>query len=49
MSQVTQMEFILLAVIASILVLGLAALSFGVDSRPAFRDTRVTDRWTLGS
>ena len=43
------MEFILLAVIAGVSLLGLAALSFGVDSRPAFRDTRVMDRWTLGS
>lgn len=43
------MDFIILAVLASVVLLGMAALAFGVDSRPGFLDPRAVDSWTRGS
>jgi hypothetical protein len=34
------MDLIILAIFAAIVLLGLAASQWGVDSRPAFRDPR---------
>jgi hypothetical protein len=39
------MDFIILAVFAAVVLLGLAAQAFGVDSRSSFVDPRVSDRW----
>jgi hypothetical protein len=38
------MDLIILAVFASIMLLGIAALFFGADSRPGFVDPRIVDR-----
>ena len=38
------MDLIILAVFVSIMLLGIAALFFGVDSRPNFVDPRIGDR-----
>ena len=40
------MDLIILAVFVSILLLGVAALFFGADSRPSFVDPRNGDRPT---
>ncbi|MEA2606535.1 MAG: hypothetical protein QOI00_1292 [Chloroflexota bacterium] len=38
------MDLIILAVFVSVLLLGIAALFSGVDSRPGFVDPRLVDR-----
>lgn len=43
------MDFIILAVLASVVLLGMAAISFGVDTRTGFLDPRAVDPWTRGS
>jgi hypothetical protein len=43
------MDFIILAVLASVVLLGIAAISFGAESRPGFLDPRAVDPWTRDS
>ena len=43
------MDFLILAVFASVLLLGMAAIARGVDSRPGFLDPRTVDPWNGGS
>jgi nitrogen fixation-related uncharacterized protein len=39
------MDLIILAVLAAVVLFGLAAHLWGVDSRPSFVDPRVADTW----
>ena len=39
------MDLIILAVFAAIVLFGLAAQVWGVDSRPSFVDPRTADTW----
>ena len=40
------MDFFILAIFASIVLLGLAAFTWGVDTRPTFVDPRLAGRGT---
>ena len=40
------MDLIIVAIFAAITLLGLAAVTWGVDSRPTFVDPRLADRST---
>lgn len=40
------MDFMIVALLAVVVLLGLAAQLWGVDSRSSFIDPRVTDTWT---
>ena len=40
------MDVIIVAIFAAIVLLGLAASQFGVDSRPTFVDPRLSERST---
>jgi hypothetical protein len=43
--RVTQMDLIILAIFAGVVLLGLAAQLFGAESRQSFVDPRVTESW----
>jgi hypothetical protein len=39
------MDLIILAVFAVVVLLGLASVMWGADSRPSFVDPRIADTW----